>query len=116
MEKLSKNLKWTTAQSVLEYTIVLGLVAIIFVAIAPLFKRGVQSVVRLTADQIQGQANADQNPNSPGGYLVGQYSASQALSNTSTEELFGVTRYTRGDSEVSTTNSTVNLGFTNRGN
>ena len=66
------------AQSMLEYLILIGVVTVVLVALGPLFKRGIQAVVRLTADQLQTQANAEQKPTKASGYLIDQYSSSNA--------------------------------------
>ena len=104
------------AQSLLEYVIVIGLVTAVFFAIAPLFKRGIQSVVRLASDQLAIQQNAEQKATSMSGYLVENYSASRTTNDKQTLQRPRSTNYVYGDSESTYTNSLVNLGFTNRSN
>ena len=48
-------------QSIMEYILLIGIVTVALTFMGPLFKRGLQSVVKVTADQIGDQRNADQD-------------------------------------------------------
>ena len=50
----------TRAQTMVEYIVLIGIVTVAVFYMGPLFKRGIQSVVKVTADQIGNQQNADQ--------------------------------------------------------
>ena len=43
-------------QSILEYTIVLGVIVIVMSAMGPMIKRGTQSLIKVVADQVGGPA------------------------------------------------------------
>ena len=51
----------TQGQTVLEYVLLLGIVTLVLVYMGTDFRRGIQSVVKVTADQLGNQANADQD-------------------------------------------------------
>lgn len=48
-------------QTVVEYIVLIGIVTAALFFMGPLFKRGVQSLVKVTGDQIGNQLNADQD-------------------------------------------------------
>ncbi len=50
-------------QSILEYTIIIGIVTVVLYYMGTGIKRGVQSLVKVTADQVGNQQNADQDFN-----------------------------------------------------
>ncbi len=50
-------------QTILEYVMLLGLVTIVLVYMSVDMKRAVQSMVKVTADQLGNQVNADQDFN-----------------------------------------------------
>lgn len=66
--------KQKDAQTILEYIILVGIVAVILAAMQPLVKRGIQSIVKVTADQLGQQSNADQTVDEDKGYLLGTFS------------------------------------------
>ena len=45
----------------MEYTIIVGIVAVVLSYMGTGIKRGVQSLVKVTADQVGNQQNADQD-------------------------------------------------------
>src|SRR3990167_6310436 len=59
-------------QSLLEYVILISIVGAVLVAMGPYMKRGVQAVVKVTADQLANQEQAEQSVDS--GYLVEAFS------------------------------------------
>ena len=67
-------------QSILEYTIIVGIVTVVLYYMGTGIKRGVQSLVKVTADQVGSQQNSDQDFNDYSqGYLVS--SGSQTAEN-----------------------------------
>ncbi len=106
--------KQNQAQNLSEYVIVLGLVTAVFFALGPLFRRGTQAVIKLTADQIGNQVNAEQRVTPRSGYLESLYTTTRSAQNNNTNESLGVLTYTYGESEGASSDSMVNLGFTNR--
>lgn len=109
-----RSSKYSQAQSLLEYVIVMGLVTVVFFAIAPLFRRGINAVIKLTADQMATQHNAEQKPSVTTGYLVNNYSATRSTTDKVVTQRPTNMVYTYADTDTTATNSLVNLGFTNR--
>jgi len=50
-------------QTILEYTIIVGIVTVVLFYMGTAVKRGVQSLVKVTADQVGNQQEADQDFN-----------------------------------------------------
>ena len=119
------------AQSLLEYIFLIGIVTMALFAMNTLFKRGIQGIIKVTADQIGNQQGAEQsalsnsgflingdlgqsrkNPNA--GYLVEAYSATKSNIQKNTRELDGAYDYIFDDRVDTFSNSLVNLGFTNK--
>jgi len=50
-------------QTILEYTIIVGIVVVVLTFMGTAIKRGVQSMVKVTADQVGNQQNSDQDFN-----------------------------------------------------
>jgi len=57
--KPKKKKRRNEAQTFMEYVLLLGVVAAIYVTMTPLLRRGIQSMVKSVADQIGNQVNAD---------------------------------------------------------
>ncbi len=110
------------AQSLLEYVVLIGVVATAFIFISVFFKRGINGMIKVTADQIGVQANSDQFPDPKygsnadltRGYLVSSDTASQLSTQKQSVENFGTFNYAVDDRVETQSNSLVNLGFTNR--
>ena len=65
-------------QTILEYTIIVGIVVVMLSFMGTGIKRGVQSLVKVTADQVGNQQNSDQDFNdTQQGYMVSSNSATQ---------------------------------------
>ena len=122
---INKNFQ---AQVLLEYIIIIGIVTIVLFAMFHAAKRGIQSVVKITADQVGNQQSADQVSGVPtgnafnpdlsaiSGYLVEMNSATQANNRKQTKENAGDISYIYDESVLTVTNSVTNLGFSNRAN
>jgi len=54
------RIKMRKAQSILEYAIVLGIVAIVLSAMSLYFRRGIQAVVRVASDELGNQKDAEE--------------------------------------------------------
>ena len=75
-------------QSILEYTIIVGIVVVVLSYMGTGIKRGVQSLVKVTADQVGNQQNSDQDfTDVRQGYMVGSNSVTQKSNNKQTTEL-----------------------------
>ena len=70
-----------SGQSILEYIILVGIVGVTLFYMGMAIKRGAQSMVKVTADQIANQQDADQS--FEGGFLV--ESTTKIKSNTTKE-------------------------------
>ena len=120
------------AQTLLEYLILIGIITVVLFAMYHGVKRGVQSVIKVTADQIGNQQRADQRapnlsnaaivpgpndqqPVAVSGYLVEAYTATRATNQKGVQELFGDVGYVYNESVLTNSNSLTNLGFNPRG-
>ena len=74
-------------QSIVEYTMIAGIVTLVLYYMGTGIKRGVQSLVKITADQVGNQQNADQDFNDiQSGYMVASNSSAQDASNKQVAE------------------------------
>lgn len=109
-------------QSILEYTIIVGIVTVVLFYMGTSIKRGVQSLVKVTADQVGNQVNSDQDfSDTQQGYMQASNSITQETNNKQISELgyiptsgiavyLGNTSY--NESTYSMTNTITNGGFT----
>jgi hypothetical protein len=75
-------------QSILEYTMIVGILTIVLFYMGTGIKRGVQSLVKITADQIGNQQNSDQDFNdTQSGYMEASNSSQQEVKNKQVAEL-----------------------------
>ena len=88
----------------------LGVVAMVLFAMNPLMKRGTQGMIKFVADQVGNQQNADQSFDKSG-HLESSVSETNALSQTRTTEYIGNTTYIYDDRGVSSSTTSLNLGF-----
>lgn len=101
-----------TAQSFVEYTMVVTAVLLVVIAMSTMLKRGTQGLIMVVADQMGNQINADQKFGDQG-YLVNSYTSVRATIDRTTFETVDRIGYQFGDEVFSSTNSFTNLGFTN---
>ncbi len=106
-------------QTVVEYIVLIGIITVALFYMGPLFKRGVQSLVKVTSDQIGGQQNAEQDfkdandPGATGGYLV----SSNTVVNSSVSKIVNPQGLAGGiDTSVEETTDTTTNALTNLGN
>ena len=111
---MKKNLKINTkrAQSLVEYAIVIGVVSAAFVAISAYMQRGIQSVLKTTADQVGVQSKGDQTSSSEFGYLDTSNAKENSAKKKATDETLGQFTYSYNDSTTTYSNSLSNYGFT----
>ena len=122
----------TKAQTLLEYLILIGIVTVVLFAMYHAVKRGIQSVIKISADQIGNQQRADQRepnisnaaivpgpndqqPVAVSGYLVESFSATRGSNQKEVQERFGDVGYFYSESVSTNSNSLTNLGFNPRG-
>ena len=102
-------------QTILEYTIIVGIVAVMLSIMGTGLKRGVQSLVKITADQVGNQQNSDQDFNDTmQGYMVGTNVMVQDSGFKQIAEgtvFSGTTNASFNESTITMTNTITNGGF-----
>ncbi len=112
-------------QTVVEYIVLIGIITVALIYMGPLFKRGVQTLVKVSADQIGNQQNSDQeiaprdygNPVKEGvSYLVNSATNTRATVNKSvtTPGWGGVADISLNESTNTNSESVTDLGYTAR--
>ena len=104
----------------IEYTIVIGIIIIVMFAMTPLIKRGTQCMIKVVADQIGNQKNADQTAfqgtgntlSNTEGYLKSSYTSARNIQDQETQETAGSMTFIHGDRIDTFSNVLLNLGFT----
>jgi sulfur relay (sulfurtransferase) DsrC/TusE family protein len=109
-------------QSIIEYTIVIGIVTVALYYMGTGIKRGVQMLVKVTADQVGNQENSDQDFNDDQqGYMENSTSLMQETNNKMVQETgyinaSGTSLYLSNtaynDSTYTSANTITNGGFT----
>ena len=112
-------------QTLLEYTILIGIITVVLYYMGTSIKRGVQSLVKVTADQVGNQQNADQDFNdNQQGYMQASNSATQESRNKQITEIgyipasgnaVYVTNISVNESTDTMTNTITNGGFSQTG-
>jgi len=100
----------TKAQSLIEYAIVIGIISIVLMAMGPMIQRGIQSMVRMTADQIGNQQCSEQPFDDTGHTEFSRTDSNVGLYDR-TQELFGERTYGYGGFVQTKTITIANLGF-----
>src|SRR5476651_274506 len=108
-------------QSILEYTIIVGIITVGLYYMGTGIKRGVQSLVKVTADQVGNQQNSDQDFNdTQQGYMETSNTLTQESNNKQVAEAgytppsgnsVYVTNTGYSESTYTMTNTTTNGGF-----
>jgi predicted PurR-regulated permease PerM len=108
-------------QSVLEYTIIVGIVVVLLTYMGTSIKRGVQSLVKVAADQVGDQSNADQDFNdAQQGYMIASNTVMSDTNNKQVTETgyipqsgnaFYRTQTNFDETTYTMTNSITNGGF-----
>lgn len=114
-------------QTLLEYIVFIGIVTMALYVMGPAIKRGFQSTIKVTADQIGNQEDSDQTVNRPldedgrpllpkdgedSSYLVSSMSNAAVSGNRLVEDRLGVVTTTVDETTQSYTNSLTDQGFT----
>lgn len=98
------------AQVFLEYVIVVGVIVLIMFAMGKFITRGSQGMIKIVADQIGNQINAEQRFDA-GGYLQESYTSTRSNMSKTKSETPGETTYSYGDSVVTDSTAVINMGF-----
>lgn len=103
------------AQTFVEYTLLIGIIVALLMAMMPLFRRGVQGLVKMVADQVGNQQDADQK-GGLSGYLVNVQTLAEIDINKTVQQRINVVGYVYDDSIDTFSNTATNLGFTETDN
>lgn len=111
-------------QTLLEYTLLIGVVMLIFFAMSPMIKRSAQGVIKTVADQIGEQVNADQAQYNQAtltyrdifedGGLDSQVATTKSLQNTRLLEDAGDMTYQHFDTVEIHSTTDMGLGHTEK--
>lgn len=89
----------------------MGVIVLIMFTMGPLIKRGTQSLIKLVADQVGVQNNADQRFDESG-HLEASYTATSGSMDKQSQDFVGTTSYIFDDLTTTQSNALMNLGFT----
>ncbi|MDD3374214.1 MAG: Flp family type IVb pilin [Candidatus Omnitrophica bacterium] len=105
-------MKSKKAQTLIEYAIVAGIVAIVLATMGTPFKRTIQKIMKSVADAIGYQSKSEQAANHEEGYLDFAETNAWVTTNTAIDETQGI--YSSYEQEMITTktNALTNLGLT----
>lgn len=98
------------AQTFIEYTVLVGIIAMAFFILNPLIKRGMQGMIRVVSDQVGNQEGGDQAFDDSG-HLNASYISVESTVRKDTLESSGTTTYSFNDRTFQRTNALINLGF-----
>lgn len=100
-----------TGQIFLEYVIVIGVVTLIIIAMSAMIKRGTQGMIKVVADQVGNQINAEQQFDEDS-FLESSYTSTRMSTGKTKTELIGVTTYAFDDAISVKSNTQIRMGFT----
>lgn len=80
-------------------------------AMGPMLKRGTQSLIKVVADQVGVQQNAEQKFDETG-HLEASYTSTRGSMDKQTLDFIGQTTYIFNDLTATQSNALINLGFT----
>jgi len=113
------------AQSLLEYALLAGIVTVAFLTMGVFMRRGIQSVVKVTADQLAPQNMAEKEDDITKAHLEESYTATRgraeklirevnpATVTGSIEYRYAVDGTMRWETDTKS-NTTMNMGYTNQ--
>lgn len=107
-KRIRKN---TNAQSALEYVLLVGIIVVALIAMTQAIKRGTQTIIKVTGDNLGPQQNADQSFSNVTGFLESQNSQSADDRQKQILERVGIINYVQNDTSYSQMNSHTNMGF-----
>ena len=94
----------------MEYVLLVGIVVTVLFAMTMAIKRSAQSLIKVAADEIGVQQNADQSFDR--GYLDTSYTNEIGINKKSVNEYAGVINYILDDHRDMQTTTITNMGFT----
>ncbi len=99
-------------QTIIEYVILMSIVVMVLYAMGPAFKRGVQGVVKVTADQLRPQQEAEQDFSPDQGHLASMDTHSRTNNQRATQQTNYMSSVSVNEMTASTTVTQTNMGFT----
>ncbi|HBG60752.1 MAG: hypothetical protein A2Y03_04605 [Omnitrophica WOR_2 bacterium GWF2_38_59] len=99
------------AQSILEYSLIIGIVTVIFFNMGTFLKRGTQGMIKTIADQIGDQRNGDQIFDVEEGFMVNAFIDTDATTEKTRGEDAGVVTHYYNDRMHSESTTETLLGF-----
>ena len=108
--------KRASGQTFIEYTLMIGILITVMVAMTPMMRRGIQAMVKVAADQVGNQRNSDQIGGRYG-HLINSVAAVSVQQDIETRERIGVVgkNYDQDQTFIHS-NTFLNQGFTPREN
>ena len=101
-------------QTFIEYTILIGVLVTVLFAMSPMMRRGVQSMVKVMADQVGTQRNAEQL-GGKFGHMINSTSLSQTRQNVESWERLGeIGKDYHTDRTFTQSSTFLNQGWTER--
>ena len=100
-----------TAQTFVEYTLLIGAVVALLIAMMPMLRRSSQAMVQVVADQVGVQSGAEQEK-SDDGYFLGSNATTYSQTHRYTKERLGTTTYMPDETIATDSKMMSNLGFT----
>jgi Flp pilus assembly pilin Flp len=94
----------------MEYTMIVGVIVMVLMAMNMTIKRGIQGMIKTVADQVGTQVNAEQKFDETG-HLERAYTSARSETDKTREEFAGNTRYIYDDLVTTGSDSVNNLGF-----
>jgi len=108
----SRHHRRHSAQTFVEYTMLIGVVSALLIAMSTMVRRGVQEMVKVVSDQIGNQELADQNPDPQAGRLINILSDTFVDTDTKTQQRLDVITYNYHRDFTRTRSTTIsNTGF-----
>ncbi len=101
-------------QSLLQYTMILGITATVFIVMAPMLRRLSQGFIKVAADQIGTQQNGEQSFDLRGGYLKNSVQWRGGFTDKKTQEFAGNITYSYNDETQTWSKSEVDMGFSSK--
>jgi len=99
-------------QTFIEYTLLIAIILAVLSAATPMIRRGIQGMIKVVADQVGRQQNAEQTAGNSG-YLISQFTAGRGEQTKRVLERVGTTNYVFGGRGTNMSTETItNLGFT----
>ena len=97
------------AQIMVEYSLVIGLVIVMLIAMLPIVTRMTQAMLKVVVDQVGNQANSDQEFGESG-HLVSEYASTRGNTNKYLDHQADVITYRYDDRTATHKSSLLNLG------